>query len=137
VGKDRPVTAGVAVVQCPRVGDRPEPLAGSVVLNCVDCQVPIWFHVADHDLGEIRPYCPDCCPRVGPIMFTPGQVDLLRSRGFDDDRIVRLIAVARLTDGHVDRVPALLAEIRVDPGVSRRFAEAVAAAAADLAEVMG
>jgi hypothetical protein len=127
----------VAVVQCPRVADRPVPVPGSVPLNCLDCQVPIWFHVSDEDLGEIRPYCPDCCPRPGPIMFTPGQIDALRARGYDDDVIVRLIAVARLTDGRVERVPALIAEIVTDPAAADRLAEAMTAAAADLAEVYG
>lgn len=74
-------------------------------------------------------------PAGAVIMFTPGQVQILRSRGLDDDAITRLLAIARLTDGDGRRVRALAELTAADPGAARRFGEAVATAAADLAEM--
>lgn len=123
------------VVQCRRVVDLDDPAAGSVVLNCLGCSVPVWFHVGgDLEPGTILAYCEDCVPRVGPIMFTAGQVGILRRRGLDDDAIARLLAIARLTEGDCREVPALAELVASDPGAARRFGEAVATAATDLVD---
>lgn len=127
--------ADVKVVQCRRVVDLDDPVAGSVVLKCLGCSVPIWFNLdGDLDAGAVLVYCEDCVPQVGQIMFTAGQVGILRRRGLDDDAIARMLAIARMTKGDPREVPALAALVASDPGASRRFGEAVATAAADLAE---
>lgn len=123
-----------AIVQCQRVVDV-DPAAGSVAVDCLGCRVPIWFHPDDRSLGDVAAYCPACVPRNGPLMFTPGQIDQLTAFGLDDAGIARMLAVARMTDGNPNRVPALADQIDADPGVARRFAETIATAAADLAEV--
>jgi hypothetical protein len=122
------------VVQCRRVADLEDPVAGSVVLHCTACSVPIWFYAGDLDAGAVVLYCEECVPDVGPIMFTPGQIVILRSRGLDDDAIARLLAIARLTHGDPRGVRALAELVAADPGAARRFDEAIATAAADLAE---
>jgi hypothetical protein len=126
--------ADVKVVQCRRVVDLDDPVAGSVVLKCLGCSVPIWFKGGDLDAGAVLVYCEDCVPQVGQIMFTAGQVGILRRRGLDDDAIARMLAIARMTKGDPREVPALAALVASDPGASRRFGEAVATAATDLAE---
>lgn len=125
------------IVQCQRVADNAHPVAGSVAVECAGCQVPIWFHAGDLAFGFVDARCPDCVPRGRPLMFTPGQVDALRSRGLDDDAIARMLAIARMTDGNPNRVPAFADQVAADPAVAHRFAETITTAAADLAEVYG
>lgn len=123
------------VVLCERVADLDEPAAGSIVLHCLTCGVAVWFDVTgDLDLAEVRVYCEACCPAVGPIMLTAGQVGMLRAGGLDDAGIARFLAIARLTGGNPGGVAALADRVRSDPGMSRRFDEAVITAARDLVE---
>ena len=126
------------VVSCRRVADLDDPVVGSRMLRCLTCRVPVWFYAGgDLEPGAVLIYCETCVPDVGPIMFTPGQIGLLRARGLDDEAVARLLAIARLTDGNPGGVSALADRVRSDPGAARRFDEAVATAAADLAETIG
>ena len=124
-----------AVVQCRRVDEIADPVPGSVPVACTGCAVPVWFHPVDSRLGDVAVYCATCVPRVGPIMFSPGQIDALHATGLDDDGIARMLAIARMTAGNADAVPALVERLAADPGVRRRFDEAIITAAVDLAEV--
>jgi hypothetical protein len=126
---------GIAIVQCGRVG-QVEPTAGAIIVGCLTCAVPVWFHTDDESLGKVATYCPTCVPKK-PLMFSPGQMQVLRDRGLDDDGIARMLAITRLTAGDVTRIPELADEIAADPGAARRLDEATAAAAADLREVHG
>ena len=121
------------VVCCIRVEDLDDPMPGSVQVSCRGCGTPLWYHFTTIPSDrEALAYCRACCPEPGPIMFTPGQVDLLHAVGYSRRNVAQLLAAMRLTNGDPDLLPNLMTLVVVSPTVAALFETETRAALVDL-----
>jgi hypothetical protein len=108
-----------AVVVCTPVAEAPDPPSSSAYpVECLRCNVMIWFDLTPADLAdvdEVQPYCVGCAPTDIPVSITARQMAELRAHGATDLDIAHVLAIVEITNGNAGAVPAIEAEIARNP----------------------
>ncbi|HKX71392.1 MAG TPA: hypothetical protein VJM75_09205, partial [Acidimicrobiales bacterium] len=94
-----------AIITCCRVAEAPDPIDGSIAVNCYRCGAAVWLDplVYRNLAGDvIEIFCQACTPPGNPSGITAAQIAVLRSDGMDVIDIAHTLAWCTLTNGDTD-----------------------------------
>jgi len=107
-----------AIITCCPVAEVPDPIGGSIAVNCYRCGAAVWLDplVYRNLAGDtIEIFCTKCTPPGHPTGVTAAQIAVLRADGMDVIDIAHTLAWCTLTNGDTENLHDLMAEVEADP----------------------
>lgn len=107
-----------SIITCCRVAEAPDPIDGSIAVNCYRCGAAVWLDpLVYRNLAgdDIEIFCQACTPPGNPTGITAAQIAALRADGMDVIDIAHTLAWCTLTNGDTDVLQTLMAEVEADP----------------------